>query len=401
MRGFGVPQMVFAHESHCDEIAAAVGVDPVELRRRNLLAEGDTHVTGTRLESAATIEVLETLAATMRWGGEFDRGSGPVRRGRGIALGLKAVVTPTTSAATVSLAGDGSVTVHHATVDMGQGSSTVMAVIVGQALGVAPEDIAILPPDTDTAPYDMGTLGSRSTFHMGNAVLAAALDLKRQLVALAADTTGRSPEGITCAAGRVDGLTFQELMTARHGAQAGTIVGFGSFTPRSAAPDPATGQSAAITPFWMVGGAGAEISVDIETGRITVDRIVCVGDSGIALNPDAARRQLSGGVIMQLGMTLSEEMRYEDGQLTNPGLGQYKVPTARDAPREIEACLVQHPHPAGPYGAKGVGETGTFAVSPAVANALADATGVRIRSLPLTAEKVLTGLRYLGEGVPA
>jgi CO/xanthine dehydrogenase Mo-binding subunit len=190
-------------------------------------------------------------------------------------------------------------------------------------------------------------------------------------------------------------------MTAKYGAQAGTIVGYGSFTPRTAAPDPATGQSAAITPFWMVGGAGAEISVDTETGRITVDRIVCVADCGIALNPDAARRQLSGGVIMQLGMTLSEEMHYEDGQLTNPGLGQYKVPTARDAPLEVEACLVQHPHPAGPYGAKGIGETGTFAVSPAVANALADATGVRIRSLPLTAEKVLQGLRCLGEGVPA
>jgi len=291
------------------------------------------------------------------------------------------------------------VTVHHGTVDMGQGSSTVMAVIAGQALGVAPEDIAVLPPDTDSVPYDMGTLGSRSTFHMGNAILAAALDLKRQLVALAADATGRSPQGITCAAGRVGGLTFQELMTARYGAQAGTIVGHGSFTPQTAAPDSATGQSAAITPFWMVGGAGAEISVDTETGRITVDRIVCVADSGIALNPDAARRQLSGGVIMQLGMTLSEEMHYEDGQLTNLGLGQYKVATVRDAPPEIEVCLIQHPHPAGPYGAKGIGETGTFAVSPAVANALADATGVRLRNLPLTAEKVLQGLRCLGEGV--
>ncbi len=398
MRGFGVPQMVFAHESHADEIAAAIGMDPIELRRRNLLADGDVHATGTRLESAATMEVLELLGTKMRWAEEIDRGSGTVRRGRGVAIGLKAVVTPTTSAATVSLAGDGSVTVRQGTVDMGQGSSTVMAVIAGEALGVPPEDISVLPPDTDATPYDMGTLGSRSTFHMGNAVLAAALDLKRQLVALAAEMTGSSPGDIGCSAGCVAGFTFEQIMTATHGARAGTLVGYGSYTPRSAAPDPETGQSPAITPFWMVGGSGAEISVDVQTGRITVDRIVCVADAGVALNPGAARRQLSGGVVMQLGMTLSEEMRYEDGQLINPGLALYKIPTALDTPPEIEVCLIQRPHPDGPYGAKGIGETGTFAVSPAVANALADATGVRVRSLPLTAEKVLRGLHRLNGG---
>src|SRR5262249_38894323 len=203
----------------------------IELRRRNLLAEGDLHATGTRLEAAATMEVLELLAAKMRWAEEIDRGSGTVRRGRGVAIGLKAVVTPTTSAATVSLAGDGSVTVRQGTVDMGQGSSTVMAVIAGQALGVPPEQIAILPPDTDATPYDMGTLGSRSTFHMGNAVLAAALDLTRQLATIAAGVLGTSPGAVTVADGHAGPLTFQEIMTAHHGAQAGTLVGYGTCTP--------------------------------------------------------------------------------------------------------------------------------------------------------------------------
>src|SRR6266852_2430933 len=212
LRGFGIPQMVFAHESHADEIAAATGMDPIELRRHNLLADGDLHATGTRLESAATMEVLELLATKMRWAEEIDRGSGTVRRGRGVAIGLKAVVTPTTSAATVSLAGDGSVTVRQGTVDMGQGSSTVMAVIAAQALGVPPEQIAVLPPDTDATPYDMGTLGSRSTFHMGNAVLAAARDQKRQLMAFAAEVTGCSPADVSCSGGRVAGLTFEEIM---------------------------------------------------------------------------------------------------------------------------------------------------------------------------------------------
>jgi CO/xanthine dehydrogenase Mo-binding subunit len=393
MRGFGVPQMVFAHESHTDEIAAAIGMDPIELRRCNLLASGDTHATGTKLESAATAEVLDLLAEKMRWAEPFDHGSGTLRRGRGVALGLKAVVTPTTSTAIVALAGDGSVSVRAGTVDMGQGSSTVLATVVGEALGLPPEEISVLTPDTDATPYDMGTLGSRSTFHMGNAVLAAALDLKSQLVTTAAEITGASLADIRCSAGRVAGLTFEEIMTAAHGAPAGTLIGHGSYTPRSTSPDPQTGQSPAITPFWMTGGAGAEVMVDTETGKVTVTRLVCVADCGVALNPAAARRQVSGAAVMQLGMTLSEEMCFEDGQLINPGLALYKVPTALDVPPEIEVCLVQQPHPDGPYGAKGVGETGTFAVSAAVANALADATAARLRSLPLTAEKVLAELR--------
>jgi CO/xanthine dehydrogenase Mo-binding subunit len=398
MRGFGVPQMVFAHESHTDEIAAELGMDPIEFRRRNLLTENDEHATGTVLKSAATLEVLELLEREMRWSHGFDRGAAPLRRGRGVAIALKAVVTPTTSAATLSLAGDGSLTLHQGTVDMGQGSSTAMAVIVGETLGISPEDVIVLTPDTDTTPYDMGTLGSRSTFHMGNAVLAAALDLKRQLTALAADITGLEPGEIALSAGRLGGLSFEEIMRARHGAQAGSLLGYGTYTPEYTKPDLATGQSADITAFWMVGAAGAEISVDVETGRVRVDRLVCVADLGTALNPDAARRQLSGSAIMQLGMTLTEEMRYEGGQLTNPGLGFYKVPTALDVPPDIEICLVQRPHPRGPYGAKGVGETGTFAVSPAVANALADATGVRLRRLPLTPERVLRGLHERNGG---
>jgi CO/xanthine dehydrogenase Mo-binding subunit len=401
MRGFGVPQMVFAHESHTDEIAATIGMDPIEFRRRNLLTENDEHATGTLLESVATLEVLELLETKMRWSQEFDRGTAPLRRGRGVAMALKAVVTPTTSVATLSLAGDGSLTLHQGTVDMGQGSSTAMAVIVGETLGVSPESVVVLTADTDTTPYDMGTLGSRSTFHMGNAVLAATLDLKQQLIAVAADITGREPGEITLSAGRRGDLSFEDIMSARHGAQAGTLVGYGTYTPEYTKPDLATGQSPDITAFWMAGAAGAEISVDTETGRIRVERLVCVADLGIALNPDAARRQLSGAVIMQLGMTLTEEMRYEGGQLTNPGLGFYKVPTALDVPPDIDIALVERPHPRGPYGAKGVGETGTFAVSPAIANALADATGVRLRCLPLTPERVLRGLHAKSGGTLA
>ncbi len=393
MRGFGVPQMVFAYESHTDEIAGALGLDAVAFRRMNLIREGQVHHSGTELASVSTTEALDDLMARLDWTEPLERGTGPVRRGRGIAIALKAVVTPTTSVAVVSVAGDGSIALHQNTVDMGQGSATVMAQIVGEVFDMAASAVTVLPPDTDTSPYDMGTLGSRSTFHMGNAVRLAAMDARRQLQEMVAQLDGGSAEDVLVAAGMAGGITLPEVFAAFFGAQAGTVVGRGMFTPRYDKPDVRTGQSANITAFWMVGACGAEVSADVETGRVTVDRLVNVGDVGTALNPGAVLRQMSGGTVMQLGMTMSEEMVYEDGQLVNAGLGFYKLPSICDVPVDLEVGFVGVPHPDGPFGAKGMGETGTLAVSPAIANALADAAGVRVRELPLTPERVFRSLR--------
>lgn len=398
MRGFGLPQVVFAYESQSDIIARDLGIDPLELRRRNLLREGDLHHSGTRLTDAKLGEVLEELAGQMAWDQPFATGEGPVRRGRGIAIALKAVVTPTTSVATVSMAGDGSVTAYCSTADVGQGSGTAYAQIVAEVLGIDVEDVHVLHADTDATPYDMGTLGSRSLYHMGNALTAAAEQVRDQVLAAAAEQLG-SPAadlslygGMVLTGGGERKRSLADVMRGKFGMQAGNVVGSSAFTPPYDKPDPETGQSRQITAFWMVGAAGAEVEVDTETGKVVVTRAVTVGDVGQPINPRMVVTQLTGGAVMQLGMTLSEEMRYEDGQLVNGGLGYYKIPSIRDVPLRTEAAFVEGSQHDGPFGAKGVGETGTFALSPAVANAIHDAAGARVFELPLTPERVLDAI---------
>jgi CO/xanthine dehydrogenase Mo-binding subunit len=186
-------------------------------------------------------------------------------------------------------------------------------------------------------------------------------------------------------------MTFKELFVARFGMQAGTIIGSGSFEPPFTKADK-DGQSPNITPFWMIGAAGVEISVDTETGRITCDRLVTAGDVGRAINPEIVERQLNSAAIMALGSSIAEVMIFENGQLVNASLADYKIPSFLDIPVEIEAELIGEPHPSAPFGAKGVGESGSFGVTPAIANALQDATGVRVRAMPLLPERVLRAL---------
>jgi CO/xanthine dehydrogenase Mo-binding subunit len=188
-------------------------------------------------------------------------------------------------------------------------------------------------------------------------------------------------------------MTLREIMLARFAMQAGTIVGVGSYTPSYKKPDLSTGQSPDVTPFWMLGGAGAEIAVDTETGRIDVTKLVNVADVGRAINPASVDLQLTGAAIMQLGFTLFEEMVFSDGQVVNASLADYKIPGFLDVPADLSSAYVEVPHSQGPYGAKGVGETGVFSPSPAIANALYDALGIVVTDLPLTPERVLRAIR--------
>ncbi len=398
LRGFGISQLVWAYERQTDIIAHALGIDPLEFRRRNILREGRPHATGTAMHDAELDGVLDLLERRMDWHKPFDHGAGMVRRGRGLAIGLKACISPTTSVALVNVFGDGSVALQSSTVDMGQASDTAMAQIVGEVLGVAPASVRVVHPDTDVTPYDMATLGSRSTFHMGHAVRLAAEDVRRQLLDIAAKPLGCPAANLACADGAVvtpggARLTLREVMLARFVMQAGNIVGVGSFTPTHEKPDAVTGQSSNVTPFWMLGGCGVEVAVDTETGRIEVTKMVNTADVGRAINPAVVSRQLVGAAIMQLGFTLFEEMIFSDGQVVNANLADYKIPGILDVPRDICGDFVDIPHRQGPFGAKGVGETGIFAPGPAIANALFDAVGVLITDLPLTPERVLRAIR--------
>jgi CO/xanthine dehydrogenase Mo-binding subunit len=269
-----------------------------------------------------------------------------------------------------------------ATTDMGQGSDTIMAQIVAEVLDLEAERVRVMHTDTDITPYDMGTLGSRSTFHMGHAVRLAAEDAKAKLAALAAE------------AGLPRGTNYppSEIFVKRYGMQAGNVIGSGVYVPTYQSPDKSTGMSENVTPFWMVGGAGAEVAVDTETGKVKITKLVNVADCGTPINPKIAATQISGGAIMSLGFTLFEDMILDGGQVTNASLADYKIPGIHDIPPMVNE-LVDATQANGPFGAKGLGETSTFGVSPAVANAIDDAIGVRLTELPMTPERVLRALR--------
>jgi len=382
LRGFGIPQLVWAYECHTDVIARALGLDPIEFRRRNVLREGRPQATGTAMHDAAIGEVLDTIATEMNWSAPFDRGEGVKRRGRGVAIGFKASISPTTSVAIINISADGSVTLYINTTDMGQGSDTTMAQIAAETLDIEAERVKVVHPDTDVTPYDMGTLGSRATFHVGHAVKLAAQDAIAKLQALATE------------AGLPPGTNYppDEIFVKRYGMRAGNVIGTGTYIPTYQSPDKKTGLSENVTPFWMVGGAGVEVEVDTETGHVRVTKLVNAADLGTPINPAIVATQLSGGAIMQLGFTMFERMDFDAGQVTNASLADYKIPGFHDLPAILDNHAVAAVQASGPFGAKGVGESATFSVSPAIANAIDDAVGVRLTSLPLTPEAVFRAL---------
>jgi CO/xanthine dehydrogenase Mo-binding subunit len=383
LRGFGIPQLVWAYESHTDMIARALGLDPVEFRRRNILREGRPHATGQIVENAKHEAALARVTERLNWGKPFDRGTGALRRGRGVAVAIKAVISPTTSVANVNIAADGSTTLYCGTVDMGQGSDTAMAQIVGEVLDIPAESVRIVPRDTDVTPYDMGTLGSRSLFHMGHAVRLAAEEARAKIKALAREVG--EPEG--------SNIPLPALFLKRYGMQAGNIVGTGIYKPDYVPPDPTTGLTPNATPFWMCAASGAEVEVDTETGHVRILRLINVVDCGKPVNPRIVETQISGASLMQLGFTMFEKMHIDAGQVTNASLADYKIPGILDVPGVMENEAVAAHQSNGPFGAKGVGETATFCVSPAIANAIEDACGVRLTELPLNAEAVFRALR--------
>ena len=386
LRGFGIPQLAWAYESHTDMIARTLGIDPVDFRRRNLLQEGRPQASGTILRDAPLAAVLDRICDRLEWSKPPARGSGTLRRGRGLALALKASISPTTSTAMINVSADGSVTLYCGTVDMGQGSDTGLAQIAAEALDVPTERVRVVPRDTDVTPYDMGTLGSRSLFHMGNAIRAAAAEVKAKLAAMAREVG--EPEG--------SNLPIPELFQKRYGMQAGNVIGTGAYKPDYVPADHASGQSTNIAPNWMIGGAGAEVEVDTETGHVRIVRIVNVIDCGTPINPRIVETQISGAALMQLGFTMFEKMRHDAGQVVNASLADYKIPGIADLPAVMVNETVRSHQHNGPFGAKGAAESATLALSPAIANAIDDAVGVRLMELPLDPESVLRALREKG-----
>jgi len=401
-RGFGIPQVTWAVESHIDRMAEKLGMDPVELRLRNAVEEGSLSATGQVLHSVGLKETICQAAERIGWG----QNEKPLR-GKGIACMHKSTVTPSSSAAYVKLNEDASATLMVSAVEMGQGVSTALAQIVAEELGIPVEKISVLFPDTDVTPYDMATVSSRSIFFAGNAVRRAAADARQQLLEIAADILEADLRDLEITSGKVfvrgvpeKALAIAEIplgeafyVGTRGRGKGRPVLGRGVFDIRDAtALDPETGQGRNPSAFWMYATQAAEVEVDPRSGRVRVLRIASAHDVGKPINPRLIEGQIQGALAMGIGTTLLEQMELEEGKVMNPSFTDYRVPSSLDVP-EMIPILVEEPHRQGPYGAKGLGEPALAPTAAAIANAVYAASGVRIKELPITPEKILEGLK--------
>jgi len=387
-RGFGNPQPIWAVESNMDEAAHALGIDPLELRLRNLARRGEAFNPGDTPADGDWEQTVRRAAELIGWGSPLPPG-----RGRGIAVGMKSGPTTGLSYSTVRLLADGSVIVYAGTSDMGQGARTVFAQIAAQELGAPIEWITVVMGDTAVVPYDQQTSASRSTVLMGNAVLRACRDIQAKLRAMAARLHGVDEaqigveRGVVCLRGRE--IPILDVLKPGLGRLGGELIGNGEMR-RDAEPDHPLGGRAA---FYEFNCTAIEAEVDGETGDITLLRHVTVSDVGKSLNPLQARGQDEGAAIQGLGHTLMEHYIYDEvGRIRNLGAIDYRIPTSLDLPLELVSETVENEDGPGPYGSKGMSEGSLLSVAPAVAAAVRDATGVVIRDLPLTPERVWRAL---------
>ena len=313
---------------------------------------------------------------------------------------MKSTLTPTATFATVKLNADGSVDLVSAAVEHGQGTMTALAQIVAEELHVGFERVRFVMPDTSVAPFDRSSSSSRTVFTMGNALRDASHDGRQKLFEMAAQELETAADDLELHDGavRVKGVptrqkTYGEIIRA-HYKGPGNIIGEGEYAtkPLYDSMDPDTGHSKRPTIFWMYSASAAEVEVDCETGECRVRHLATAVDAGKAVNPQGCLQQITGSALMGLGMTMTEEVVFEDGLVQNASFLDYKIPTTLDLPI-MHDIIVETADDDGPYGARGVGEPGTAPVPAAIGNAIYDATGVHVRSLPLRAEKVHRALR--------
>jgi CO/xanthine dehydrogenase Mo-binding subunit len=391
-RGFGTPQASWAVESQLDEAARRLGIDRVEIRRRNLPAKGQAFIPGDTPADGDWRQALEKAASAIEW----DRPL-PKNRGRGISLGLKSSSTASLSFAIARLHHDGSASILSGTSDMGQGARTVFTQLAAQELGVPLDRITIVMGDTSVTPFDSSTSASRSTVFMGNAILKACQDIKAQLKQLASEVFEAPGDAISVGGGSVRlpdrEVTYAELLSLVYGSARGEVISVGSARSNYIADHPLGGKPA----FWELMCVAAEVEVDVETGMTQVLKLALVSDVGKALNPLQVETQDEGAAMMGLGHTLMEQLILDEhGRVLNLGALDYRIPTIQDIPLDIRSILIENGDGPGPFGAKGAGEGGVLAVAAAIGSAVNEAAQVVIRDLPLTPEKVWRAIQKQG-----
>ncbi len=413
-RGFGHLEVLWGIERAIDQMARKLGLDPAEFRRRNLLKVGDTTITGEAFTTGhgKPVACLDAVTNAIGWGTPSTPPAEPTkRRGKGIAMLHKAPAMPTSTScsAIIKLDEDGAADILVSGVDYGQGTYTVLRQIAAEELRL-PIDAVHVNSDCDTAftPYDWQTVASRFSYMGGHAVIEAAADCLRQIRAVAARVFGIAAEKIVCEnasafpAGEPErAIPYKSLALGyvypNGNAIGGPVIGHGRFIAHGLTNlDPDTGQGRPAQ-FWTYGAHGVEVEVDTETGEIEILRIVTAIDAGKVLNAGLARGQVIGGVIQGIGSALWEGFRFDkEGHLRNPSFVDYKIPTAKDLPREIVPILLENPQPDGPYGARGIAEHPMISVPSAIGNALYDALGIEFTSLPLSPEHVVARLAEKG-----
>ncbi|TFZ02798.1 xanthine dehydrogenase family protein molybdopterin-binding subunit [Ramlibacter henchirensis] len=393
-RSIGGPQAVWATESQMDIIAAALGRDPVEFRLLNMADKGQTVKPDLR---PMDVDMRRSLREAMRSLDSLPEAKHAGRRGRGVAVGASDPGIMPIGGAIVRLRADGSVNVSANTVEIGQGSRGVLRIIAEKVLRQPLRMIAVAEPDTLQAPYDWGTGASRSTVIIGLAVQMACEDVIRQVADTAAEVLGGAPEDYRIEEGRIEGpdgsISFMELLRRFNGMAAGEFLGVGRVNANTK-----DGAFKLAPLFWETGANACEIALDEGTGAIRVLRVGGAADLGYVMNRKAAEGQDEGAMVMGLGHTLSEEYIYEDGQVVNGTLFDYKVPNMEDVPLHVGTTLIESGDGPGPFGARGGGEGAILPVAPAVANALFQGWGIRIKELPLTPERVWRALEAARAG---
>ncbi|HSV84848.1 MAG TPA: xanthine dehydrogenase family protein molybdopterin-binding subunit [Ramlibacter sp.] len=409
-RGFGGTQMLFALNSHIDTMARKLDLDPVQVHRINAIERGETSVHGWKIGSTGLQQCLDQCIEAIGWSAKRGRAAqqGAKKRGVGIAAAMHVSGNRTIgnwdgSTVVVKVNEDGRVIVHSGEADMGQGAMTMLAQLVAHELDIPLEHVHVVQPDTDTAPFCIGSLASRVTIAAGNAAIVAGRAARDKLVAQASSMLGVEAWALECVAGSVRvrseptrSLTIAELARNhiwRHGGEG--IQVSGSWDARTQMHDDDLFGN--IAPAYSFAAQAVEVEVDTETGQVTLVDSFVSDDCGKAINPLAVHGQSNGAAAQAIGWTLYEHLQLEDGRIANGNFADYTMPTP-DALPMLRSGIVESNDPNGPYGAKGASETAILPGPGAIANAVFDAVGVRITELPITPEKVLAALRARENG---
>ncbi|HUT69871.1 MAG TPA: xanthine dehydrogenase family protein molybdopterin-binding subunit [Desulfatiglandales bacterium] len=410
-RGLGTPEVTFAIESHMDMLAEKLGIDKFEIRRKNILKEGEPNITGELTHSIGAEKCLGKIADWVSTKERQGQGSdGPWRRGIGIALANKYTLAPSTASARVEILKDGDVALFHGAEEVGQGCDTAMVQIAAEELGFPVDRVKSMTNDTAHTPFDSGAYSSRQTYWSGNAVKLACQDAKQKIFEKAKQIFGVSSEELETREGSVfvKGKPDKKMRIAEicEGFDDGKIIGNGTMVQEFAPEDPETGQ---IDPKLAAEGKrlntsyahtakAVEVAVDTETGEVKVTKCATADDMGFPINPAMCEQQAQGGLGMGIGIGIYEEIQLKDGVIMNPNFTDYRMPTFCEMPanENLEVMFAPVPHKDGPFGAKGFSEGALAGMEPAIGNAIYDAVGVRLKDLPFSPERVLEAIKQKG-----